>query len=103
MKGKYCCICIRNSTSGCSRGGISNSTKIRIKRQSERQRKRPDSMLNLSAVHASQSSRGMRQILCHRNSSIDMRWFTKEEVERNEIGLHLITRAYALAALEELS
>src|SRR3989344_992444 len=34
---------------------------------------------------------------------VEMRWFTKEEVEHNAIGLHLITRAYALAALEELS
>ncbi len=34
---------------------------------------------------------------------VEMRWFTREEVERNEIGLHPITRAYALAALKELS
>jgi len=34
---------------------------------------------------------------------VEMRWFTKEEVEQNNIGLHQITRAYALAALEELS
>ncbi len=33
---------------------------------------------------------------------VEMRWFTKEEIERNGIGLHEITRAYALAALQEL-
>lgn len=34
---------------------------------------------------------------------VEMRWFTKEEIERNEIGLHEITQVYALAALRELA
>jgi len=33
----------------------------------------------------------------------EIRWFTKEEVERNEFGLESDVRAHALAALKELS
>lgn len=34
---------------------------------------------------------------------VEIKWFSKEEIEKNAIGLHPVTRAYALAALEELS
>ncbi len=32
----------------------------------------------------------------------ELRWFTKEEIEKNEIGLYEANRAYALAALDAL-
>ncbi|OGG73161.1 hypothetical protein A3A38_03485 [Candidatus Kaiserbacteria bacterium RIFCSPLOWO2_01_FULL_53_17] len=32
-----------------------------------------------------------------------IRWFSKEEIELNEVGLHPVTQAYARAALEELA
>lgn len=33
----------------------------------------------------------------------EIRWFTKEEIQRNKIGLHVVTQTYALAALRELN
>lgn len=34
---------------------------------------------------------------------VDIRWFSKKEIEDNVIELHPVTRAYALAALRELA
>jgi hypothetical protein len=31
-----------------------------------------------------------------------MRWFTREELERNEVGMGRAVRAYALTALDEV-
>lgn len=39
----------------------------------------------------------------HAEEGTPIRWFTKEEIEQNDISLHEVTRAYALAALQELA
>ncbi len=36
-------------------------------------------------------------------TATELRWFTREEIVRNDVGLHDTTRAYSLAAIDMLS